>query len=64
VRNGPSKAIELYDLTTDPGEKHDRAATRPDLVQQADETMVNVRTEHPDWPLVEKRPGKGKGKKK
>jgi arylsulfatase A-like enzyme len=64
VRNGPSKAIELYDLNTDPGEKTDLAATRPDLVTQADEMMVNVRTEHPDWPLVEKRPGKGKGKKK
>lgn len=66
VRNGPSKPVELYDLTTDRGEKNNVAPAHPDLVAKAEQLMRTSRTEHPDWPLVDKRPGKagGKGKKK
>jgi arylsulfatase A len=64
VRNGPQKAIELYDLKTDPGELKDLAQQKPDLVAKAEALMQSSRTEDPDWPLVQKKPGKGKSKKK
>lgn len=66
IRNGPSKAIELYDLANDRGETTDLAQKHPDVVVKAEMLMRESRTEHPDWPLVDKRPGKGggKGKKK
>lgn len=63
VRNGPANAIELYHLTTDLAESKDRASDKPELVAQAEAFMKSMRTDHPDWPLVMKPPGK-KGKKK
>lgn len=62
VRNGPEKPIELYDLKTDAAESHDLAAGHPDLVAKAEALMKSSRTEHPDWPLVQKKPGKPKKK--
>ncbi len=62
VRNGPETPIELYDLKTDPGEKNNLASTKPDLIAQAEALMKSSRTEDPDWPLVQKKPGKGKKK--
>jgi len=62
VRNGPETPIELYDLKTDPGEKNNLASTKPDLIAQAEALMKSLRTEDPDWPLVQKKPGKGKKK--
>ncbi|HRH94892.1 MAG TPA: arylsulfatase [Prosthecobacter sp.] len=64
VRNGPQKAVELYDLKTDPGELKDLAQQKPDLVAKAEALMQSSRTEDPDWPLVQRKPGKGKPKKK
>jgi arylsulfatase A-like enzyme len=63
VRNGPAKPIELYDLATDLAESKDLSAEKPELVAKAESLMKTLRTDHPDWPLVMKQPGK-KGKKK
>jgi len=65
VKNGPSAKVELYDLSADKSESNDLAALHPDKVTQAEALMAASRTEHPDWPLVEKAKGKGKkGKSK
>ena len=63
VRNGPESAIELYDLKADAAEAHDLAKEKPDLVTQAAALMESSRMADPDWPLVQKRAGKGKKKK-
>lgn len=55
VKNGPSAAVELYDLKADPGEKTDRAAKHPDLVAQALKLMADAREDHPDWPLRDRK---------
>ncbi|MBN2128496.1 MAG: sulfatase-like hydrolase/transferase, partial [Sedimentisphaerales bacterium] len=47
----PGKAIELYDLRTDPGETTDVAAGRPEIVAKAGEYLSNARTESEFWPL-------------
>jgi arylsulfatase A-like enzyme len=51
VRNPKSKKIELYDLTTDIGESHDLAASRPDVVKKFADFFATARTETPTWPL-------------
>lgn len=51
VKNGPSAAVELYDLKADPGEKQDLAAKYPDVVAKAVKLMAGAREDHPDWPL-------------
>ena len=51
MKNGPSAAVELYDLKADPGEKTDLAAKHPDLVAKAVKLMTDAREDHPDWPL-------------
>jgi arylsulfatase A-like enzyme len=56
VRNGPSQPIEIYDLNTDTAESRDLAGTRPDLVARAGELFRSAREDHPDWPLIERRP--------
>ena len=63
VRNGPSAAIELYDLKADSGEKNDLAAAKPELVAKAEALMKTARTDDPNWPMAEKRDQKNrKGK--
>jgi arylsulfatase A-like enzyme len=64
VKNGPSAAIELYDLATDAAESKDLAAAKPEIAARAAELMKSCRTEHPDWPLVDKPQKKQAGKKK
>jgi arylsulfatase A-like enzyme len=59
VKNGPSAAVELYDLKTDPGETKDLAREKPELVKKALALMAQERTVHPDWPLKD-RPRKKK----
>ena len=41
---------------------NDLAKEQPDLVAKAAELMQSSRTADPDWPLVQKRAGKGKKK--
>jgi arylsulfatase A-like enzyme len=64
VRNGPSKAVELYDLGKDAAESIDVAASHPDLVARATDLMKTLRTDSPDWPLVNSKPGKKKAARK
>lgn len=63
VKNGPGAKVELYDLATDLAESRDVSAEHPDRVNRAGALMAASREEHPDWPLAEKSPGKGKRKK-
>lgn len=51
VRNGPGKAIELYDLATDSGETRDLAGEKPDVVARADELLRTARVDNPNWPI-------------
>jgi arylsulfatase A-like enzyme len=46
---GPEGRIELYDLSTDPGERHDLAADRPDV---ADELMATLDASIGDDPRI------------
>ena len=62
VKNGPKSKVELYDLSVDASESNDLATVHPDKVTQAEALMATSRTEHPDWPLVDKPKGKGKAK--
>ncbi len=65
VKNGPSAAIELYDLKNDIAESKDLAAQKPELVAKAAALMKEARVEDPNWPLAEKRdPKHRKGKVK
>ena len=50
-RHGVNQAIKLYDLATDPDEKHDLAAEKPDLVARAEALMKAARVDDPNWPL-------------
>lgn len=51
VRNGPAAPIELYDLAADPGERHDLAGTKPDVVARAEALMTAAHRPDPNWPL-------------
>jgi arylsulfatase A-like enzyme len=62
VRNGAGAPLELYDLKTDRGEKHNIAGKHPRLVAQTDAIMKSARVASPDWPM---KPAAGKnGRKK
>ncbi len=52
VRNGPSAAIELYNLHQDGSETTDLAAGQPALVAQATALMAKAHLEDPNWPMV------------
>jgi arylsulfatase A len=54
VKNGPSDAIELYDLGQDAGETTDLAARRPDLVAKAESLMKTAHVDDPNWPMQER----------
>jgi len=43
--------LELYDLKTDIGEKHDIAAANPGIVKQIEHYLLTVRTASPYWPV-------------
>ncbi len=55
VRNGPSAAIEIYDLSKDVAETNDLAKDRPELVAQAEKIMNEAHVEDPNWPVQGKR---------
>ncbi len=52
VKNGPNKALELYDLKTDSAEKHDVAAQHADLITKAGKLMSEAHFDVPEWPMV------------
>ena len=64
VRNGPGKPLELYDLSADLAEANNLAAQKPEIAAQAERYLKEGRRKDPNWPMVEKRPNQGKGKKK
>lgn len=53
VRHSPSGPVELYDLSTDPGESRDLAGQHPEVVEKIREYLRTARTDHPLWPLRE-----------
>jgi arylsulfatase A len=65
VKNGPSAAIELYDLKNDIAESKNLAAEKPELVAKAAALMKEAHVDDPNWPMAEKRdPKHRKGKVK
>lgn len=62
VRVGAKGALELYDLKADPGERHNLAAQKPDVVARAEALMKKARVDDPNWPWVD--PQRSAGKKK
>lgn len=55
VKNGPTAAIELYDLKNDAGEAKDLAAVKPELVAKAESYMKAAHVEDPNFPMVANR---------
>jgi arylsulfatase A-like enzyme len=51
VRNGPEKPIELYNLETDAGERHDVAAENTELVAKAESLLKAAHRDDPNWPI-------------
>ncbi|QDT54077.1 Arylsulfatase [Caulifigura coniformis] len=51
VKKGKDGAIELYDLSTDPGEEQDIASAQPDIVSRFAEFLKTARTDSPAWPI-------------
>ncbi len=54
VRKTPGSDIELYDLSTDPGEKRNVAKNHPDIVARITDIMTTGRTESEYFPLSRK----------
>jgi arylsulfatase A len=52
VKKGPQATLELYDLATDPGEKTNLAAQKPDVVAKAAALMKSAHADDPNWPLT------------
>jgi arylsulfatase A-like enzyme len=61
VRNGPSAALELYDLKSDAGERNNLATGKPELVAHAEKLMAAARVDDPNWPLRDRPAGKAGG---
>ena len=51
---GTEAPVELYDLRSDPGERHDLAGMHPEVVARMKELMVEARTDSPIFNLWEK----------
>lgn len=53
VRLGTKEPIELYDLRTDIGERHDVADAHPDLVRRFADFLESARVDSEIWPIRE-----------
>lgn len=51
VMNPAKTRLELFDLETDPGERHDVAADNPDICSRLRGIMRSARTESPQFPF-------------
>jgi hypothetical protein len=47
----PDQKIELYNLADDPGEKHDVAASHPEVVGRLDGYLRSARVDSELWPI-------------
>jgi arylsulfatase A-like enzyme len=53
VRRSVRGPIELYNLADDPGEKHDVAASHPEVVGRLDAYLRSARVDSELWPIRE-----------
>jgi arylsulfatase A len=60
VRHGRAP-LELYDLSTDPGEEKDLAERHPDVVTKIEEYLKTARSESAFWPIKERSQKKKRG---
>jgi arylsulfatase A-like enzyme len=51
VRIKKDAPLELYDLSTDPGEQHNLAAARPEIGARIEAYLKDARSENPGWPI-------------
>jgi len=51
VRPQAGEPLELYDLKTDLGEKHNVAAEHPDVVAKIEDYLKTARTDSDQWPI-------------
>lgn len=51
VAKNPNAPLELYNLKTDPAEKHNVADKHPDIVAKIENYLKTARTASPRWPL-------------
>lgn len=58
VRLAPDKPLEVYNLTSDPGEKEDVAAGHSEVVRKIEDYLANARSEDENWPI---KTGRHKG---
>jgi arylsulfatase A-like enzyme len=56
VRPQASAPLELYNLSTDPGEQQNVAAKHPEIVARIEEYLKTARTESEHWPINNARP--------
>ena len=61
-RLGTQEKLELYDLKTDPAEKHDVAAANPDRVKKLESIMAAEHTASPQYTTPERHKALKKGK--
>jgi hypothetical protein len=52
VRHGLDEPLELYDLSSDIGEKNDVAGLHPEVVARIKAYLAKCRTDSPDYPVV------------
>jgi arylsulfatase A-like enzyme len=55
LRSGLEGAVELYDLSVDPGEKANVAATQPAVVRRIEEFLTSARMDAPEYPVRGRR---------
>ncbi len=51
VRESPYRHLELYDLRIDPAERHDLAASQPEVLSRVERYLLSARTESRFWPM-------------
>lgn len=60
LRQGLKAPLELYDLSADPGEKNNVAASQPAIVRRIEQYLADCRTDSPEYPVKPRRTGSGR----